>query len=72
MPSSNFVRGRHSVAAEIYLQWGKPVRKTSTPILYPVEVFAVLAPNTRHHINVFQEAVLGLLATGRKRPANPS
>lgn len=52
------------MTAEIYLQWGKPVRKTSTPILYPVEVFAVLAPNTRHHINVFQEAVLGLLATG--------
>jgi hypothetical protein len=52
------------VSAEIYLQWGRPVRKNATPILWPLDVFTVLAPQSSHHINVFQEAVLGLLATG--------
>lgn len=54
------------MSAEMYLQWGRPVRKDATPILWPVEVFSVLAPQSRHHINVFQEAVLGLLATGQQ------
>lgn len=52
------------MSAEIYLQWGRPGRNVATSILWPVEVFSVLAPQSRHHINVFQEAVLGLLATG--------
>lgn len=52
------------MSAEIYLQWGRPVRKDATPILWPVDVFSVLAPQRSHHINVFQDAVLGLLATG--------
>lgn len=52
------------MSAEIYLQWGRPVRKNATPILWPLDVYSVLAPQSNHHINVFQEAVLGLLATG--------
>ena len=52
------------MSAEIYLQWGRPVRKNATSILWPLDVFSVLAPQSSHHINVFQEAVLGLMATG--------
>lgn len=52
------------MSTEIYLQWGRPVRKNATPVLWPLDVFTVLAPQSSRHINVFQEAVLGLLATG--------
>lgn len=54
------------MSTEIYLQWGRPVRRNTAPILWPVEAFSVLAPQSHHHLNVFQEAVLGLLATGER------
>ena len=49
---------------EVYLQWGRPVRRKSITILWPIDVYTVLVPSTRQRMNLFQEAILGLLATG--------
>lgn len=52
------------MSAEMFLQWGRPVRERSRPILWPVDVHAVLVPSKRQRMNVFQEAILGMLSTG--------
>lgn len=52
------------MSPEVYLQWGRPVRGKSIAILWPVYVQTVLVPSTRQRMNLFQEAILGLLATG--------
>ena len=52
------------MSPEIYLQWGRPVRGKSIAILWPVNIHTVLVPSTRQRMNLFQDAILGLLATG--------
>ena len=52
---------------ERYLRWSEhPPRGKRQPLLWPVLVWTVLAPKTLRPLNVFQEAILGLLHTGER------
>lgn len=53
--------------AEAYYRWGsnrRPPGDKRMELLWPVEVWAVQVPPPGSGINVFQEAILGLLASG--------
>jgi hypothetical protein len=53
--------------AETYYRWGTSRRQAGDKrmdLLWPVEVWTVQVPQPGTHINVFQEAILGLLLSG--------
>ncbi len=53
------------MSAERYLRWDhKGPRGRQQSLLWPVEVWKILAPDANRRLNVFQEAILGLLRTG--------
>lgn len=51
---------------ERYLRWDDRFRRRgwTQPLLWPVKVWTVLAPEVQSRLNVFQEAILGLLHSG--------
>ena len=51
---------------ERYLRWDGRFRRRgwTQPLLWPVKVWTVLAPEVQSRLNVFQEAILGLLHAG--------
>lgn len=52
---------------ERYLRWnGRSPRRDKLPLLWPVQVWTVLAPQASLRLNVFQEAILGLLHAGER------
>jgi hypothetical protein len=52
---------------ERYLRWdGRSPRGKKQPLLWPVWVWTVLAPQASLRLNVFQEAILGLLHAGER------
>jgi hypothetical protein len=54
-------------APERYLRWnGRSPRGKKLPLLWPVQVWTVLAPQASLRLNVFQEAILGLLHAGER------
>ena len=54
-------------APERYLRWdGLSPRGKKLPLLWPVWVWTVLAPQASLRLNVFQEAILGLLHAGER------
>ena len=54
-------------APERYLRWnGRNPRGKKLPLLWPVQVWTVLAPQASLRLNVFQEAILGLLHAGER------
>ena len=55
------------MSAERYLRWDhKGPRGRQQSLLWPVEVWTILAPDANRRLNVFQEAILGLLRTGMR------
>ena len=53
-------------APERYLRWnGRSPRGKTLPLLWPVLVWTVLAPQASLRLNVFQQAILGLLHAGQ-------
>ncbi|NML48032.1 hypothetical protein HHL11_30065 [Ramlibacter sp. G-1-2-2] len=53
------------MSAERYLRWDhRGPRSRQQSLLWPVEVWTILAPDATRRLNVFQEAILGLLQTG--------
>ena len=53
--------------AETYYRWGTSRRQAGDKrmdLLWPVEVWTVQVPQPGTHINVFQEAILGLMLSG--------
>ena len=54
-------------APERYLRWdGRSPRGKRLPLLWPVLVWTVLAPQASLRLNVFQQAILGLLHAGER------
>lgn len=52
---------------ERYLRWnGRSPRGKRLPLLWPVLVWTVLAPQASLRLNIFQEAILGLLHSGER------
>lgn len=50
---------------ERYLRWEHKLPKVrQTSLLWPVEIWTILAPDTNRSLNVFQEGILGLLRAG--------
>ena len=50
---------------ERYLRWEHKLPKVRQPaLLWPVEIWTILAPDANRSLNVFQEGILGLLRAG--------
>jgi len=53
------------VSGERYLRWEHKLPKgRQASLLWPVEIWAILAPEANRGLNVFQEGILGLLRAG--------